>query len=152
MKTTDKLIFPNIITTVLLAALLLAPSAALHAAELKLAAVFSDHMVLQCGKAVPVCGGADPGRKITVEFAGQAKAVTADSAGKWQVKLDPMPASAEPRTMVVKSTIGNSQSTIMERKFPPPAARFPPAMKSAAAISSSPLRTRMAACWRRRAI
>lgn len=104
----------NARTSFILAALLLAPSAALHAAELKLAAVFSDHMVLQCGKAVPVWGWADPGGKITVEFAGQAKAVTADSAGKWQVKLDPMPASAEPRIMVVKSTIGNSQSTISD--------------------------------------
>ena len=104
----------NTTASLTLAALLLAPPTALHAAELKLAAVFSDHMVLQCGKAVPVWGWADPGGKITVEFAGQAKAVTADSAGKWQVKLDPMPASAEPRTMVVKSTIGNSQSTISD--------------------------------------
>ncbi len=84
-------------------ACLLASLAALAAADLKLAAVFTDHLVLQRDKAVPVWGWADPGETITVEFAGQAKTATADAAGKWLVKLDPLAASAESRTIVVRS-------------------------------------------------
>ena len=38
-----------------------------------------------------------------MEFAGQRKQATADANGKWMVKLDPMPASTEPRTLVVQS-------------------------------------------------
>lgn len=86
-----------------LAGLLAASLATLRAADLKLAAVFSDHAVLQRDKPVAVWGWADPGERITVEFAGQKKTVTADPQGKWMAKLDPMPASAEPRVMVVQS-------------------------------------------------
>lgn len=84
-------------------ALLLASLAPLCAADLKLAAVLSDHMVLQRDKPVPVWGWADAGERITVEFAGQKKDTIADASGKWQVKLDPMTASAESRTLIVQS-------------------------------------------------
>jgi len=87
----------------MLAGFLLASLAALPAADLKLAAVFGDHLVLQRDKPVPVWGWADPGEKITVEFAGQAKTATADAAGKWMVKLGPLAASAEPRPLTVQS-------------------------------------------------
>lgn len=40
-------------------------------AELTLAPVFSDHMVLQREKPVPVWGNAAPGATVTVEFAVQ---------------------------------------------------------------------------------
>ena len=59
----------------------------LHAAELKLGTVFSDHMVLQRNKPLPVWGWADPGAPITVAFAGRENAA-AGVAGKWIVKLD----------------------------------------------------------------
>ena len=91
-------------TLTLLAALLLAPLSALHAAELKLSALFADHMVLQRERAVPVWGWADVGENVTVEFAGQKKTAVADSSGKWIVKLDAMPASAEPRELRVGSS------------------------------------------------
>ena len=83
-----------------LAPLFLAP---LSAADLKLSALFSDHMVLQREKPVPVWGWADPEESITVEFAGQKKSTVADAAGKWQVKLDPLAASAESRVLSVWS-------------------------------------------------
>ena len=89
-------------TLILLATLLLAPTV-LHAADLKTAAVFSDHMVLQRDKPVPVWGWADAGESITVEFADQKKSAIADASGKWEVKLDPMTASAESRVLVVQS-------------------------------------------------
>jgi len=81
---------------------MLAPS--LSAAEkLRLASAFSDHAVLQRDLAVPVWGKAEPGTKLTVAFAGQEKAVTADKDGKWLVRLDPLAASAEGRELTVKS-------------------------------------------------
>ena len=87
----------------ILAAALLAPSSALHAADLEVAAIFADHGVLQRDHAVPVWGRADAGAQVTVEFAGQAKTATADAAGKWRVTLDAMPASAEARSLVVRA-------------------------------------------------
>jgi sialate O-acetylesterase len=87
----------------LLLALLLAPLAALNAAELRLPSIFSDHMVLQSATAVPVWGWADAGEQIVVEFAGQTKSTTADPGGKWKVKLDALEASADAREMVVQS-------------------------------------------------
>lgn len=83
--------------------LLLAPLAHLRAADLKLAAIFSDHMVLQRETPVSVWGWADADEKLTVEFGGQRKTAAADASGKWQLKLDPLSASAEPRTLVVQS-------------------------------------------------
>ena len=73
----------------------LAPLAALHAGELRLAKTITDHTVLQREMAVPVWGWAEPGAEVTVEFAGQKKTVTVDDDGKWMIGLDPMPASAD---------------------------------------------------------
>ncbi len=86
-----------------LAGCLILSSISVQAADLKPAAVFGDRMVLQREKAVPVWGWADPGEKVTVEFAGQSKTTTADADGKWTVGLDPMPACAKPEKMVVRS-------------------------------------------------
>lgn len=84
-------------------ALLLTPL--LSRAEIKLPAVFADHMVLQRDAAVPVWGWAAAGEVVAVEFAGQKKTATADANGKWLVKLDPLPASAEAREMKVGARV-----------------------------------------------
>ena len=52
--------------------------------------LFQDHMVLQRDMPVPVWGKADPGEAIRVEFGEQIKQTTADVAGKWTVRLDPI--------------------------------------------------------------
>ncbi len=93
-------------TFTLITALLLAPPAALHAAELKLPSVLADHMVLQRDKPVAVWGWADPGETVTVSFAGQAKSAAADADGKWSLKLDALTASAEPGTLSVTGKSG----------------------------------------------
>ena len=62
---------------------------------------FCDHAVLQREKPVLVRGSADPGAEVVVSFAGNAVHGVADSAGRWAVKLPPMPASKEPRTLTV---------------------------------------------------
>jgi sialate O-acetylesterase len=92
----------NTLTKLLLVAFTLSISAR---GEVKLPAVFADHMVLQCDAAVPVWGWAGPGERVTVEFAGQSKVATADPAGRWRVRLDPLKAGAEPRELKAGNVI-----------------------------------------------
>jgi sialate O-acetylesterase len=57
---------------------LLAAVAGSLQADVKLASVFTDNMVLQRGKPVAVWGTADAGEEVSVSFAGQSKKATAD--------------------------------------------------------------------------
>jgi sialate O-acetylesterase len=54
--------------------------------------LFSDHMVLQRGVAVPVWGSADAGGTVTVSVAGQTASTVADAKGGWIAKLEPLKA------------------------------------------------------------
>jgi len=63
--------------------------------------VFSDHGVLQQGVPVPVWGGATPGAKVTVEFAGQVKATSAGGNGSWRLELDPLRANVAGEQMQI---------------------------------------------------
>jgi sialate O-acetylesterase len=87
----------------LLALILAAP---LHA-KTRFAGIFGEQMVLQQEQPVPVWGWAEPGEKVTVTFAGQQKAATADADGKWMVKLDKLRANAEasPLTAAAAETV-----------------------------------------------
>lgn len=85
-----------------LAAVPLLLLATLARADVRLPAVLSDHMVLQRDKPVPVWGTAAAGERVTVEFAGQTATTTAGDDGRWQVRLTPLTASAEPRTLTVR--------------------------------------------------
>lgn len=71
----------------------------LHAAVI-LNPLFQDHAVLQQGIPVPVWGTADPGEKVTVEFAGQSVATVAAGNGKWLIRLAPL-STGEPRSLTV---------------------------------------------------
>ncbi len=73
----------------------------LHA-DVRLSGLFSDSVIFQRDQPVPVWGWAEPGEQVTVEFAGQRKTTTADANGKWLAVLDAMPASGEPRSLVVR--------------------------------------------------
>ncbi|MFC1497611.1 sialate O-acetylesterase [Verrucomicrobiota bacterium] len=70
-------------------------------ADVRPANIFGDHMVLQREIPVPVWGTAEPGEKVTVEFAGQSKSAVADKNGKWMVKLDALKADAKGKGLVV---------------------------------------------------
>ncbi|MGC8644543.1 MAG: sialate O-acetylesterase [Isosphaeraceae bacterium] len=70
-------------------------------AEVKLPALFSDHMVLQRDQKDKVWGWADPGEEITVTIKDQSKTATAGSDGSWHVMLDPLPVGG-PYTLTVK--------------------------------------------------
>ena len=97
-----------------LVALLLPSLATIQATEVKFAAIFSDHVVLQREKPVPVWGWAEPGENITVQFGGQKKTTIADANGRWMTKLDPMEASPEPRELVAHAQTAGKTSTISD--------------------------------------
>lgn len=72
-------------------------------AELKLPAIFSDHMVLQQDRQAPVWGWAAPGESITVSIAGERFTTTADEQGAWRLVLSPLTAG-ETYQMTVSDT------------------------------------------------
>jgi sialate O-acetylesterase len=85
-------------------------------ADVKPAALFSDHMVLQQGMAVPVWGFADPGEQVTVSIADQKQTATAGADRKWMVKLPALKTSGTPTEMTIagKNTIKISDVLIGE--------------------------------------
>ena len=70
-------------------------------ADVSLPTIFSDHLVLQQGKPVPVWGSAAADEDVTVRFAGQTQVTRADLEGKWRVTLNPLTANAKPQEMVI---------------------------------------------------
>ena len=76
-------------------------------AEVKLARLFSDHVVLQRQKPIPVWGWANPNESVSVAFNGQNKTSTADSSGKWTVIFAPMEATGKPLEIKVAAKSGN---------------------------------------------
>ena len=77
----------------------LLPSTAI--AELSIASPFTNRAVLQRDASVPVWGRAEADATVIVEFAGQTKTVKANASGAWSLKLDPMPASYQGRSLKV---------------------------------------------------
>ena len=70
-------------------------------AEVRLPAVFADHMVLQRDLALPVWGWAAPGEKVTVTLGKTSAKTTADANGNWQVKLRASKANSTPQDLVI---------------------------------------------------
>ena len=70
---------------------------------LTMPSIFSDNMVLQRDKPVPVWGWADPGAEVKVSFGPHVKSAVTDASGRWLVLLDPLSASTESRTLGVSS-------------------------------------------------
>lgn len=71
-------------------------------AQLKVASVFSDDMVLQQEKKLPIWGTASVGEKITVKFSDQSKETTADKNGNWKVYLDPLKVNSNEQSLEIK--------------------------------------------------
>lgn len=72
-------------------------------AEVKLASIFSDHLVLQRDMELPVWGTANVGEEVTVTIADQSHSATADEAGNWRVMLQPLQ-TGEPLTLTASGT------------------------------------------------
>ncbi len=76
------------------------------AAEVRLPAVFSDHMVLQRDKPVKVWGWAEPGEKIRVSLSGRTADAVASPAGGWSLELPAMAAGGPHKmTVAAKNTL-----------------------------------------------
>jgi sialate O-acetylesterase len=71
-------------------------------AEIRLPSLFSDNMVLQRDKPIPVWGWAEPGEKIEVSLQKQ-QVKTVATQGKWMVYLPPMKAGG-PYTLTIKGS------------------------------------------------
>ncbi|MCF0040917.1 sialate O-acetylesterase [Dyadobacter fanqingshengii] len=76
-------------------------------AQVKLARLFSDHVVLQRQKPIPVWGWAKAGEKVKVTLAQQTVQTKADASGKWIVKFNPMEAGG-PHTLNVSAKSGQA--------------------------------------------
>lgn len=89
-------------------------------ADVKPAAIFSDHMVLQQGMSAPVWGTAEPGEQVTVSIESkpgwnvypasnaipQKQTATAGADGRWMVKLNSLPPGAQlEMTVAGKNTV-----------------------------------------------
>lgn len=70
-------------------------------AEVKVPAIFGDHMVLQGEKPIPVWGTARPGEHIKVKLGKDHAKTKADAEGKWRVNLKPLASSAQPATLTI---------------------------------------------------
>ena len=57
-------------------------------ANVKMPLVFSDGMVLQRNKPIPVWGWADANEKVEIRFNKQTKTIIADQNGKWSINLN----------------------------------------------------------------
>ncbi len=64
--------------------------------------LFQTGMVLQRDKPIRIWGWAEPGEKVTVTFGEKIQACTAAADRSWKVELPALPASSEPRTLVVQ--------------------------------------------------
>jgi sialate O-acetylesterase len=93
--------------TYLLLFLLLSCLAPLLAGELRLPAVFSDHMVLQTGKPVPVWGWSKPNTRVSVQFGSQTKSALSDDIGRWSLHLDPLATEPSPQTLTISAGTAN---------------------------------------------
>ncbi len=94
-----------LVSTVIGAGLMLSSTSA--RAEVKLPAIFGDHMVLQQGATIPVWGHADVGEKITVTLGPSRGSTTAGADGKWRVDLPAAPSGRPPGILIVagKNTV-----------------------------------------------
>lgn len=66
--------------------------------------VFSDHMVLQRDRPVPVWGKAEPGSRVTLSWQGRSVRVKADGEGVWKAELPATPAGG-PYTLTINNTV-----------------------------------------------
>ncbi|MBW7995540.1 MAG: sialate O-acetylesterase [Candidatus Glassbacteria bacterium] len=71
-------------------------------ADLRLASIFGDHMVLQFGRVIPVWGWSEPGREVKVSFRHFMEKTTSAADGRWRVEIGPLDAGG-PDKLVVAS-------------------------------------------------
>jgi len=76
-------------------------------AQVKLPAVFGDHMVIQQGKPAAVWGWAGKNEQVTVRLADQERKVRAGADGKWRAVFDPLKVGGPALEMTVRGEKGS---------------------------------------------
>ena len=71
-------------------------------ADVRLPAIFSEHMVLMKAESVPVWGKADAGEHVRVTIGGATAEAEADATGRWMVKLNLKDSPPGPFEMTVE--------------------------------------------------
>jgi sialate O-acetylesterase len=78
-------------------------------AQVKFARLFSDHVVLQRQKPIPVWGWAKAGEKVKVTFAQQTAEAKADASGKWKVTFKALEAGGP---FAINATAKSGNATV----------------------------------------
>jgi sialate O-acetylesterase len=84
-----------------------------EATPLRLAGIFSDHMVLQHGAPIRVWGRAPAGERVQVHFRGQARRTTAGADGRWSLTLRAAPPGG-PHTLRVQDAQGRQTQVVSD--------------------------------------
>ena len=92
----------NIAIRISVLLVLLVTNTSLVLAEVRLAAIFADGMVLQRDQPIQVWGWAEQDATVTVTFAEHSANTTAGADGTWSVTLEPLAASAQGRELHVQ--------------------------------------------------
>lgn len=80
-------------------------------ADVKLAPVFTPHMIVQRDRPVDVWGTADAGETVSVTLGAAHSSATADAQGRWTVKL-PALAAADHATPLTLTVAGHNRITL----------------------------------------
>src|SRR2546430_13022350 len=91
-------------------AVLISFCAAVARADVKLAALFSDHMVLQQDAPIPIWGTADPDESISISIADQHVTTTAGADGRWKLHLEKL----HSETALTMTIQGKNNATISD--------------------------------------
>ncbi|NID10003.1 sialate O-acetylesterase [Fibrella aestuarina] len=75
-----------------------------------MARLFTDHVVLQRQKPIPVWGWAKPREAVKVTLAGQTQQAKADANGKWLVRFSPLEAGG-PHTLAATAKSGSASAS-----------------------------------------
>ncbi len=81
-------------------------------ADVRLPAIFGDHMVLQRDELVPIWGWAEPNEAVTVTILDQIHTVKTKNDGRWRIELKPEPAGG-PHVMTITGTNKIELSNVM---------------------------------------
>ena len=98
----------------LIVALLLALVTAHASADVALPKVFGDHMVLQQNRPIVIWGFADAGEEVTVTIGDASAKATPDAAGRWQVELPALPATAPDAEGLTVTIAGKNTLTLTD--------------------------------------
>lgn len=96
-----------------LAAAVPGTAAEVPGAELRMPAIFGDHMVLQAEADAAVWGWAEPGQEVSVSLGTETTTATADDAGKWTARLA-TPGASEDRALELTVTAADETLTFTD--------------------------------------